>query len=184
MVSGKRGALLSLAIDLPVTTGSHKTVFRYTGTPDPKAAKDDPTSGKGPVLEVEYQNRRALSFVSLAWQAGMLLIFWFARRWSAGVRAALGVLGLIGPLAMVSLVPLDVLPYLDGLFLGAVWGLLLWLAIALLPCCRCVLPACCGTRAKQVALLTFAAAVVGNFASQCAIAQETKPPAVPAVPGD
>ncbi len=63
----------------------------------------------------------------------MLRLFGSARRWSAGVRAALGVLGLIGPLALVSLVPLDVLPYLDGLFLGAVWGLLLWLAIAIFP---------------------------------------------------
>ncbi len=114
--------MLSLAIDLPVTTGSHKTVFRYTGAPPPAA---------NPTLEVEYQNRRALSFVSLAWQAGMLLLFWFARNWSAGVRATLAVLGLVAPLALVSLVPIDALPYLDGIFLGTLWGLVLWGVIAI-----------------------------------------------------
>jgi hypothetical protein len=83
-------------------------------------------------LDVEYQNRRALSFVSFAWQAGVLVVFWFARKWSTGVRGALAVLGLIGPLALVSLVPIDVLPYLDGLFLGTVWGLALWLVLAII----------------------------------------------------
>ena len=118
--SDSKGALLSLAIDLPVASGSRQTTFRYTG---------DPAATANPTLEVEYQNRRTLSFVSIAWQAGVLFVFWFARRWSAGVRAALGVTGLLAPLALVSIVPLEMLPYLDGLFLGSLWGVTLWIIL-------------------------------------------------------
>lgn len=177
-----KGALLSLAIDLPVTTGNRKTAFRYTGTADPKVGKDDPKVGKGPVLEVEYQNRRALSFVSLAWQAGVLLVFWYARRWSAGMRATLGVLALLGPLALVALVPLDMLASLDGIFLGAVWGLLLWLVLALCARCRCAFPACCFPGAKQVSVLVLSTAIGGSCLSQSAVAQDQKPPAAAPAP--
>jgi len=116
-----KGALLSLAINIPVLPNSRATEFHYTGAPAP---------GSEPTLEVEYQNRRMISFVSLAWQAGVLVLFWFARKWSGGSRSTLAVAGLLGPLALVSLVPVDVLPYLDGIFLGTIWGLLLWLGIA------------------------------------------------------
>src|SRR5262249_10044114 len=118
---GLKGALLSLAMDLPVSAESARTAFKYTGAPG---------AGEAPSVQVEYRNRRPLSFVSRAWPAGVVLVFWFARRWSVGTRAALAVLGLAAPLALAPVVPLDLLPYLDGLFLGTVWGLVLWILLA------------------------------------------------------
>ena len=163
---GLKGALLSLAIDIPITPGSRQTAFKYTG---------EPAAGTEPTLEVEYQNRRALSFVSFAWQAGVLLVFWFARKWSAGVRGALAVIGLIGPLALVSLVPIDVLPYLDGLFLGTVWGLALWFALAIITIVRKSQSTSNSkaTPTHAALLLTIAC----GFATVPAMAQDAKPQA-------
>jgi len=170
-----RGALLSLAIDLPVTSGSRKTAFRYTGAPPPAA---------NPALEVEYQNRRAISFVSFAWQAGMLLLFWFARNWSAGVRATLAVLGLVAPLALVSLVPIDALPYLDGIFLGTLWGLLLWVIIVIFTRLRHATNVMKSEVLRRTSALIFATAVACGFANQKAHAQDAQPQANATAPNE
>jgi hypothetical protein len=170
-----KGALLSLAIDLPTAPGNRKTAFRYTG---------DPATGSNPALEVEYQNRRALSFVALAIQAGVLLLFWLARRWSGSVRAALGVLGLVVPLALVSLVPLDVLPYLDGLFLGSLWGLALWLVIAAVTQRRNIGKAFRADLSQRSSMIFLALAVACGFANSSAHAQDAKPPANAVAQGD
>jgi hypothetical protein len=163
-----RGALLSLAIDLPVTPGSRKTAFRYTGAPQP---------AENPALDVEYQNRRALSSVSLAWQAGFLLLFWFARVWSPAIRAALAVLGLVAPLAVVALVPIDALPYLDGIFLGTLWGLVLWCVVAIVTHRRRVAQALQSDIVRRSSALVLASAVAGGFAHAKAQAQVAKPQA-------
>ena len=126
-------------------------------------------------MEVEYENRRALSFISYAWQAGILLVFWFARKWSAALRGALAVIGLIGPLALVSLVPVDVLPYLDGLFLGTVWGLALWLALAIVANLRKPRSASHSQMTRTHA--AFVLAIAGGFAAIPAMAQDPKPQA-------
>jgi hypothetical protein len=170
-----RGALLSLAIDLPVTPGSRKTAFRYTGAPQP---------AENPALDVEYQNRRALSFVSLAWQAGILLLFWFARVWSPGVRAALAVLGVVAPLALVALVPINVLPYLDGIFLGTIWGLILWCVIALVTHRRRVVQALKSDVVRRSSARVFITAVACGFASVTAQAQVAKPQATAGAPSE
>jgi hypothetical protein len=169
-----KGALLSLAIDLPASPGNRKTAFRYTG---------DPATGSNPALEVEYQNRRALSFVALAIQAGVLLVFWFARRWSGSVRAALGVLGLVVPLALVSVVPLEALPYLDGLFLGSLWGLALWLLVAIFTHRREIGKGLRADIFRSSSMIFVAFAVAGGFATH-SLAQDTKPPANAAAPGE
>ncbi len=159
--SSLKGALLSLAIDLPVPLNTRQTQFRYSGSPAGDAK---------PTLEVEYQNRRDLWFVSFAWQAGMLLLFWFARKWSAGVRAALGVLGLLAPLALVAVVSIDVLPYLDGLFIGSLWGLLLWGLLAI--CSRIKQASSSHIRITTLPLVLFALAC--GFATERVQAQEVK----------
>jgi hypothetical protein len=119
-----KGALLSLAIDLPVPPNSRPTQFRYSGSPAADAV---------PTLEVEYQSRRAIGFVSIACQMGVLLLFWLARKRSTALRAALGILGILVPLSLVAVVSIDLLPYLDGLFLGSLWGLALWCLFAVVP---------------------------------------------------
>jgi hypothetical protein len=164
--SSLKGALLSLAIDLPVPVNSRQTQFRYSGSPAGDAK---------PTLEVDYQNRRALWFVSFAWQAGMLLLFWFARKWSAGVRAALGVLGLLAPLALVAVVSVDVLPYLDGLFIGSLWGLLLWGLLAI--CSRVKQASSSHVRITTLPLVLFAVAIACSFANERVQAQDANPQA-------
>lgn len=117
------GALLSLAVQLQPGPDSRATKFQYSGAP---------ATGDPPLLAVDYQNRQALALSTLAWQAATLLLFWFSRRSSAGVRATLAVLGLVVPLALTPIVPLEALPHLDGIFLGTLWGIVLWAALALL----------------------------------------------------
>jgi hypothetical protein len=112
--------LLSLSVNLQPPAGSRTETFQYFGAPPDSAV---------PELVLGYQNREKYSFLGLAWQAGLLLVFWFARNASPGVRGALGALGLAAPVALAPIVPLDVLPHLDGIFLGTIWGLLLWGAI-------------------------------------------------------
>lgn len=116
------GGLLSLSIELDPPAGSRTTEFEYTGSA---------SSSDGVELAINYQDRHAFSFVELMLQCGMVLVFWFSRRSPMRVRAALGTLGLAIPAALVPLVPISALSWLDGLFLGGVWGLLLWLALAI-----------------------------------------------------
>jgi hypothetical protein len=116
-LAARSGGRLSLAIQLEPDSDSRQLQFSYAGSPAP---------GIEPVLEIEYQNRHANRAMGWAWQAGVLLLFWLARHWSAGPRAGLAVLGFIVPLALAPLAPPDALTLLDALFLGTIWGLVLW----------------------------------------------------------
>jgi hypothetical protein len=121
-LSGKAsGGVLSLALQLDVPAGSRTTKFHQVG------AAADAVRG---ALDVRYQNQESLSFVGLMLVTGVVVLFWFLRNQSARVRAAVGVLGLAVPLALVSLAPVTVLPYLDAWFLGTAAGLALWLILA------------------------------------------------------
>ena len=114
------GGVLSLALQLDVPAGSRTTKFHQVG------AAADAVRG---ALDVRYQNQESLSFVGLMLVTGVIVLFWFLRNQSGRVRAAVGVLGLAVPLALVSLVPVTVLPYLDAWFLGTAAGLALWLIL-------------------------------------------------------
>jgi len=173
--------LLSLALQLDVPTGSRATKFVQAGD-----AADDV---KQPALEVRYQNHEALSFVGLMLIAGSVTLFWFLRNSSAAVRTVVGVLGLTLPLALVSLVPVSLLPYLDGLFLGAAAGLALWLILAVARYSGRIWSAMNrNLTAKPTAALWLIAAGVVAF-SATGYAQESKavakpPTALPFVPRD
>ncbi|MFN0056298.1 MAG: hypothetical protein ACKV0T_29480, partial [Planctomycetales bacterium] len=121
-LSRRQGARLSLAIQLEPEPGSRRTDFHYAGSPP---------GGVDPTLEIDYQQREGLSLTRLVWQAAVLLLFWLARHSSGGVRSTLAVFGLVFPLALLPIVPWDMLPHLDGLFLGTLCGLALWLALLL-----------------------------------------------------
>jgi hypothetical protein len=118
--AARRGGRLSLAISLEPDPDDQQLQFAYSGSAP---------SGALPGLEIEFQNRQAERAIGWAWQAGVLLLFWLARRWSAGPRAGLAVLGLTVPLALFPLAPAGALTLLDALFLGTIWGLVLWVAL-------------------------------------------------------
>lgn len=118
------GGRLSLDVELESPVDSRVAHFRYVGSAGGNVE---------PELELEYQNRRAVGWVTLALETGVLLLFWLTRGNRAGLRSLLAVLGLLAPLALVPVVPLAALPWLDGVFTGTVAGLALWLSLAVAP---------------------------------------------------
>ena len=84
----------------------------------------------------------------------------------------LGVLGIVLPLALVSLVPVDVLPHLDGVFLGSLWGLALWVLIAIVNSPRRIAQALRADLFRRSPVLLIALTIACGFAS--AYAQDTK----------
>jgi hypothetical protein len=109
---------------MTVPQGSVEHLWRYRGGRD---------AGGLPALQVEFSDERQAGLFRLAWALGTLLLFWLVRRQSLLVRGLVGLLALAVPWALAPLMRLDLLPALDGLFLGAVGGWLLWLLCWLLP---------------------------------------------------
>lgn len=118
--TGKRGRL-SLSIALQVPSESVATDLRFAGVP---------TGSEEPALQLEVADEHGASTTSFAWQAGMLLLFWLLRKADWRLRTVVGVAGVLVPWALFPLMRLDLLPVLDGLFLGASWGWLLWTVCA------------------------------------------------------
>ena len=106
------GAVLSLALQLEPPADAHSTTFAYRGRVGATPAK----------LAVTYQNRNRLSFVMLMIQFVVILICWNIRNRSLALRVLCVALGLALPLAAITVVPPSWLRYLDGLFLGTIWG--------------------------------------------------------------
>ena len=122
--AAKRRGRLSLPVEMTVPQGSVEHLWRYRGGRD---------AGGLPALQVEFSDERQAGLFRLAWALGTLLLFWLVRRQSLLVRGLVGLLALAVPWALAPLMRLDLLPALDGLFLGAVGGWLLWLLCWLLP---------------------------------------------------
>lgn len=117
---GTHGALLSLAITLQAEPGSRQTVLRYVGSPSPTTA---------PVLDVTTRSRESSWLLLVAWVTGLVAVFWLMRKAPAAIRAAVVVIGILGPIALVPLAPADLLPHLDGILVGSIAGCLLWLLL-------------------------------------------------------
>lgn len=164
--------LLSLAVNLQPPAGSRTAVFQYFGAPRPEVE---------PELALSYQNHEAFSFVTIAWQAALVLVFWFLRHSSVSLRGAVAVFGLAIPLALVPLVPLDLLPHLDGIFLGTVWGLVLWALIALVHRVHCplcaILPGLKQNGAAAAVLIS--AVILARCFTNAPVNAQEKPPAAP-----
>ncbi|GIT28020.1 MAG: hypothetical protein Ct9H300mP1_00660 [Planctomycetaceae bacterium] len=62
----------------------------------------------------------------------VLIACWFSRRRSAVERSVAMIAALIGPLALVTVLPVSWHIVLDGLFLGAVAGSALWTVMAVI----------------------------------------------------
>jgi hypothetical protein len=110
-------AVLSLALNLEPPANSRLTNYFYRGR----------TSSKPAELVVTYQNRSRLSFVTLLLQVLIVVAFWCVRNRPLTLRLLLVSLGIAVPLAAMTVVPANWLPFLDGVFGGTLWGCLLLL---------------------------------------------------------
>jgi hypothetical protein len=109
-----------LSIDLQPAPHSKTATFQFPG---------EPIFGSASVLEVELLGSRRAEFSTVAWQFGLVLLFWLIRNWPMGRKGAVAVLGLALPWAFAPLAPLGLLAHVDGLFLGTLWGLALWFVL-------------------------------------------------------
>lgn len=122
----KLGGLLSLNVQLTPPADSRETSFRYIGAANNTAP---------PRLVVEYVKLRRIGTTTFAWMMGMLLLCWFLRNKLLTARAAIAAIGLAVPLSLASLAPPLWLPALDGIFLGTLAGIAVWIVIPLCKAC-------------------------------------------------
>lgn len=111
------GARLSVMVAFERPENHLAKKFRYVGT---KTAPVD-------ALNLTYENRISTSAHRLLVFLATVCVFWLARSRSSRVRSMLAVMGIVLPVALVSIAPTIMHAALDGLFFGTCGGLLLWL---------------------------------------------------------
>lgn len=146
-----RGALLSLIIKLQPPDGAIARSFRYFGT----AGTEEPAT-----LDITYADRTGGGMLTLLIAAGLTLICWIMRKASPEFRVKLGALVIAGPLALMTIAPAGWLPVLDGLFLGGLCGVALWMLRACAPCCLEWCQSCCRRSPETKTTTTTTAATV------------------------
>lgn len=124
-----RGALLSLTLDLQPPPGYGQRDFEYHGNTTDAAPAE---------LDLRYADRSAGRVLALAVAAGIAFFFWWLRGRPFAARARLALIVIVIPLAVMTIAPIAWLPVLDGLFLGGLIGIGLWVLRALV--LRCASP--------------------------------------------
>jgi len=110
--------LLSLSLELEHPGDSWSRAFRYSGNRN---------AANGTGLKVDWQERDAGDYARVFLMVTVALCLWVTLGAKAQTRAVLAILGLSLPVALISVAPLAIHPVLDGVFLGAVLSLALWL---------------------------------------------------------
>ena len=170
-LSRSEGAVLSLALEIQPPAGSVSRHFHFLGSNDfPGSEGDRPPAA----LEIGYQDLGAQATERWFWIVLVVGCCWFLRSRSLTQRCVAAIAAVIGPLALVTVLPVSWNIFLDGLFLGAVAGSGLWLtigAVGNLPSawswCRSRLP---GGIVRTGGLLL--AVSLMAFSSRTAIAQQ------------
>ncbi len=165
--------LLSLTMALQVPEDSQSVEFQYSG---------NRTAESGIGIDVAWQDRDALDLGRVFLMTAVALFFWLMINLSVRARAILAVLGISIPLGLVSVAPGGTHAILDGVFLGSVVAVGLWIVRAGLTCLTSgqLLKKCVTTveaRKGAAATLIFAAAL---GSSTDVLAAEPAPP-VPTV---
>lgn len=132
-VSGRRfstrgrsmSGLLSLSIALQVPQDSQSVEFQYSG---------NRTAESGIGIDVAWQDSDALDLGRVFLMTAVALFFWLMINLSVRARAILAVLGISIPLGLVSVAPGETHAILDGVFLGSVVAVSLWIVRAGLNC--------------------------------------------------
>ncbi len=175
----KRGrsmsGLLSLSIALQVPQDSQSVEFRYAG---------NRTAESGIGIDVAWQDRDALDLGRVSLMTAVALFFWLMINLSIRTRAILAVLGISIPLGLVSVAPGETHSILDGVFLGSVVAVSLWIIRAGLNCLasgqllkRCEVNI---KASKEATAALIFAAVLGN--STDVLAAEPAPTVSPVKP--
>lgn len=170
------GGRLSVDVALQYPENQTQQSFQYNGTA---------VSGTRSAIDIAWFNRDAGIVIRAVVMAGVALLLWWFRATSLGLRWFLAVIGLVIPIAMLTLSP-PVFDYvLDGVFFGSLIGICLWIFRAAVrlcaQCCQCCLPAAWrrATTQTTTTLLLFAALAAGTqtaFAEPAA--QQSKKAAV------
>lgn len=116
IMSGK-GGLLSLSLALEVPQGSQSKQFHYAGNRD---------ASQGAGLDVQWQDVAGGDASRLALVSVIALLSWLMIRISRRWRGIIGAIGVTVPLGLVSVMPAQWHPILDGVFLGSLVALALW----------------------------------------------------------
>ncbi|MFN0197304.1 MAG: hypothetical protein ACKVT0_11210 [Planctomycetaceae bacterium] len=176
-VSGKLGGLLSLTIPFQPPQGSLSKTFRYLG---------DQLGGEANDLDFSYEDRETRDVFRMFLVLLILLPLWLFRRRPLAFRLVYVALGIAVPLALIPIVPVRWQIYLDGLFMGALWGIVLMVVLSILNCCQSSV--CCYSTFKQKlttklwSIIVPLAVAVGQFSlSPCDLsAQDAAQNATPA----
>jgi len=122
-----QGARLSVAVDFDPPSHLAVKRFRYVGTE---------ASDVG--IDIRYEDRQAGAVFRLFVFVTVLWLMWLTRRLPPAVRGIMGIVGIVSPLALMTVVPPSWHVFLDGLFLGTLAGVILWIIHAFAPSCsRC-----------------------------------------------
>ncbi len=114
------GGLLSLALNLQPPDGFDERSFQYYG--------NEPTAAD---LDLTYADRTAGRMLTLAVAAGIAFLCWCLRNRSVAFKAQMAVVLIGGPIAVMTIAAVAGLPLLDGLFLGGLIGVGLWILHAI-----------------------------------------------------
>ncbi|HEV8000639.1 MAG TPA: hypothetical protein VGP63_12220, partial [Planctomycetaceae bacterium] len=114
----EKGARLSVAIGFEPQPDSTQRAFEYIG----RESSDAP-----PTLDLEFESLAGRRTFCGAIVAAVTMFFWLFRRRSWRIKGTLGALGLVLPIAMAGVAPIRLEVWLDGIFLGTVCGIIVWL---------------------------------------------------------
>ncbi|MFT5324778.1 MAG: hypothetical protein ACI8P0_002643 [Planctomycetaceae bacterium] len=117
--------LLSLSMALQIPEGSESVEFEYSG---------NRTAESGIGINVAWQDRDALDLGRTFLMTAVALFFWLMISLSVRARAILAVLGISVPLGLISVAPGGLHAILDGIFLGSVLAVALWIVRATCNC--------------------------------------------------
>jgi hypothetical protein len=176
-VQRDKGGLLSLSLNLEVPEDSRTIELQYAGT-------RDAVDGVG--LRLQWQDRQAGELGRVFLMLAVALVLWLMLGASLRTRAIVSVLCVTLPLGLVSVAPDALHAVLDGVFLGGLLALALWIARAALNFLRRVsiktlLTTPLGQATKTSAGLLLAFAVFAATA-HAAEPPATSPPVPPAAP--
>ena len=164
--------LLSLSMALQIPEGSESVEFEYSG---------NRTAESGIEINVAWQDRDALDLGRIFLMTAVALFFWLMISLSVRARAILAVLGISVPLGLISVAPGGLHSILDGIFLGSVLAVALWIVRAT---CNCLSSGellkrfSPGVDAKKATTAALILAAVMN-SSTVAEAAEPAPPVPP-----
>ncbi|MHC4878867.1 MAG: hypothetical protein ACYTGL_20650 [Planctomycetota bacterium] len=171
-VQRDKGGLLSLSLNLEVPSDSRHIDLKYAGTRD---------SLDGVELNLTWQDRQAGELGRVFLMLAVALVLWLMLGANLRTRLTLAVLCITLPLGLVSVAPDALHAVLDGVFLGGLLAVGMWVA-------RCVLNFLRRTRLKALLTMPLGSASRSTTAVLLAmlclplIATAAEPPAAQPVP--